>query len=43
MLDVYPSALNKPSGLAGIPNRFTRPAFEKLYGFDVPDGTGRNA
>lgn len=40
MLDVYPSALNKPSGLAGIPNRFIRPAFEKLYGFDVPDGDG---
>jgi len=36
MLDVYPSALNKPSGLVGIPNRFARPAFEKLYGFDVP-------
>jgi hypothetical protein len=38
MLDVFPSALNKPSGLAGIPNRFTRPAFEKLYGFDASDG-----
>lgn len=37
MLDVFPSALNKPSGLAGIPNRFIRPAFEVLYGFDVPE------
>ncbi len=38
MLDVYPSALNKPSGLVGIPNRSIRPAFGKLYGFDVPEG-----
>ena len=42
MLDVYPSALKKPSGFINreLPNRFKRPAFEELYGFDVPEGTG---
>lgn len=37
MLDVYPSALNKPSALVDLPNRFIRPSFEVLYGFDVPE------
>lgn len=37
MLNVYPSALNKPSALVDLPNRFIRPAFEVLYGFDVPE------
>ena len=36
MLNVYPSEQIKPSRLLGLPNRFARPAFEKLYGFDVP-------
>ena len=35
MLNVYPSEQIKPSRLLGLPNRFARPAFEKLYGFDV--------
>lgn len=36
MLNVYPSEQLKPSRLLGLPNGFARPAFEKLYGFDVP-------
>jgi|11BtaG_2_1085332.scaffolds.fasta_scaffold18935_2 hypothetical protein len=36
MLNVYPSEQIKPSRLLGLPNGFVRPAFEKLYGFDVP-------
>jgi hypothetical protein len=42
MLDVYPSALKKPSGFVNreLPNQFKRPAFGELYGFDVPEGTG---
>jgi hypothetical protein len=39
MLEVYPSELKKPSGIVeGLPNAMVRPAFEKLYGFDVPQG-----
>ena len=29
-------SLEKPSNILGLPNNFIRPAFEKLYGFDVP-------
>jgi|11BtaG_2_1085332.scaffolds.fasta_scaffold52145_2 hypothetical protein len=33
----FPSELKKPSGIVdGLPNALVRPAFEKLYGFDVP-------
>ena len=40
MLEVYPSELKKPSGIVdGLPNAMVRPAFEKLYGFDVPTGS----
>lgn len=39
MLEVYPSELKKPSGIVdGLPNALVRPTFEKLYGFDVPQG-----
>jgi len=36
MLNVYPAEQLKPSRLLGKPNRFARPTFEALYGFDVP-------
>ena len=29
-------SIEKPSNILGLPNNFIRPAFEKLYGFDVP-------
>jgi hypothetical protein len=29
-------SIEKPSNILGLPNQFIRPAFEKLYGFDVP-------
>ena len=35
----FTSGLIKPNNLPdtyGLPNRFYRPAFEELYGFDVP-------
>lgn len=39
MLEVYPSELKKPSGIVdSLPNALVRPTFEKLYGFDVPQG-----
>jgi len=39
MLEVYPSELKKPSGIVdNLPNVMVRPAFEKLYGFDAPQG-----
>lgn len=39
MLEVYPSELKKPSGIVdSLPNSMVRPVFEKLYGFDVPQG-----
>jgi hypothetical protein len=35
----FTSLLEKPSNLIPLPNRFLRPAFEELYGFDaVVDG-----
>jgi hypothetical protein len=32
------TTLEKPSNITPLPGDFIRPAFEKLYGFDVPDG-----
>ena len=32
----FPSTLEKPSNITPLPGHFIRPAFEKLYGFDVP-------
>ena len=32
----FPSTLEKPSNITPFPGNFIRPAFEKLYGFDVP-------
>lgn len=29
-------SLEKPSSIIALPGNFIRPAFEKLYGFDVP-------
>ena len=29
-------SIEKPSNIIGLPGNFIRPAFEKLYGFDVP-------
>jgi len=29
-------SIEKPSNLTPLPSNFIRPAFEKLYGFDVP-------
>ena len=29
-------SLEKPSNIIPLPGNFIRPAFEKLYGFDVP-------
>ena len=28
-------SIEKPSNIVPLPNRFIRPAFEKLYGFDA--------
>jgi len=39
-LIVYPSGLVKPSNVEGLPDVFIRPAFEELYGFDVPQVIG---
>ena len=39
-LIVYPSGLVKPSNVEGLPDVFIRPAFEELYGFDVPQEVG---
>jgi hypothetical protein len=30
------TTVEKPSGVIAFPGNFTRPAFEKLYGFDAP-------
>ena len=30
------TTLEKPSNIIPLPGNFIRPAFEKLYGFDVP-------
>ena len=30
------TVLEKPSNIIALPGNFIRPAFEKLYGFDVP-------
>lgn len=32
----FTSGLEKPSNLVALPGNFVRPAFEQLYGFDVP-------
>jgi len=32
----FTSSLEKPSNIIPLPNRFIRPAFGALYGFDVP-------
>ena len=32
----FTSGFEKPSGIIAFPGNFIRPAFEKLYGFDVP-------
>jgi len=32
----FTSGFEKPSGVIAFPGNFIRPAFEKLYGFDVP-------
>jgi hypothetical protein len=32
----FPSTLEKPSNITPLPGNFIRPAFEELYGFDVP-------
>ena len=32
----FTSGFEKPSGVVAFPGNFTRPAFEKLYGFDAP-------
>jgi hypothetical protein len=37
----FPSTLEKPSNITPLPGNFVRPAFEKLYGFDIEDGTLR--
>jgi len=29
-------SIEKPSNITPLPSNFIRPAFEKLYGFDVP-------
>jgi len=29
-------SIEKPSNITPLPGNFIRPAFEKLYGFDVP-------
>ena len=29
-------SIEKPSNITPLPSNFVRPAFEKLYGFDVP-------
>lgn len=29
-------SIEKPSSIIALPGNFIRPAFEKLYGFDVP-------
>ena len=34
----FPSLLEKPSNIIPLPNNLIRPAFEKLYGFDAPQG-----
>ena len=34
-------SIEKPSNITPLPSNFVRPAFEKLYGFDVEDGTLR--
>jgi hypothetical protein len=34
----FTSGLEKPSNIIPLPGNFIRPAFEKLYGFDVPTG-----
>ena len=39
-LIVYPSGVVKPSNVEGLPGGFVRPAFEELYGFDVPQEVG---
>jgi hypothetical protein len=39
-LIVYPSGLVKPSNIEPLPDVFIRPAFEELYGFDVPQVIG---
>ena len=31
-------SLEKPSNITPFPGNFIRPAFEELYGFDVPRG-----
>ena len=33
----FPSLLEKPSNIIPLPNNLIRPAFEKLYGFDVEE------
>jgi len=30
-------SIEKPSNILGLPNKFIRPAFEKLYGFDAEE------
>lgn len=30
-------SIEKPSNIIGLPGNFVRPAFEELYGFDVPE------
>jgi len=30
-------SIEKPSNIIPLPNRFIRPAFEKLYGFDAEE------
>jgi hypothetical protein len=34
----FTSGFEKPSGVIAFPGNFIRPAFEKLYGFDAPQG-----
>ena len=34
----FTSGLEKPSNIIPLPGNFIRPAFEALYGFDVPTG-----
>ena len=36
----FPSGLVKPSNIEPLPDVFVRPAFEELYGFDVPQVIG---
>ena len=33
-------SIEKPSNIIGLPGNFIRPAFEELYGFDVPQEVG---